>query len=527
MTGFHVDPSQMIVSSAGLTDLQAWAGQIHSGLVGSLDHAAGMAGDDDTGRAFAAKYDPAARSVVNALGRVYGQLGGTANGLYSMAMNYIRTDADVAESLMKPQELPKSSQPQCEQEPRTVQIPTAVGHQNWAVREIVSTFWPQGDPVKLRQAGQDWKRAAQLFSELGAEGDARISAVTSSSTAQAVDTMAANWAKVHDGCATSGPLLNTMQHVAYQLGEACESYASGIEDLRDTLEDLAATAATVAVAGVVLTVFTAGISDVAAAGGEAAIAVEAGAAAVALTTAIETSAEVAVLAEAAAIVDAAASALVPIAIAGGAALTLAAVSSPAAAAPGPTAPGSPFAAPGVGPLPRSPSSSFPVLPPAQQHDVRVWMAQLAADGRTSTSPGPIGKPKVDAQRAYELRVAGGTQYELYTTVPDPKRPDGQKTMNADGVRSEDGAAIDAKYVGQQKGCRSPLRLGNVDNVPDFVYESTMKSQSFEITKYGSAFQDPRNKVNHLEIITNDTKSAAYFGALMAAQNVPGETRVVP
>ncbi|KDN85589.1 hypothetical protein KCH_26060 [Kitasatospora cheerisanensis KCTC 2395] len=527
MTGFHVDPSQMIVSSAGFTDLQTWAAQIHSGLVGSLDDAAGMAGDDDTGRAFAARYDPAAQSVVNALGRVFGQLGGTANGLYSMAMNYIRTDADVAESMMQPQELPKSSDPQCEQEPRAVTIPTAVGRQNWAVREIIAKFWPQGDPVKLRQAGQDWKRAAQLFSQLGAEGDARVRAVTSSSTAQAVDSMAANWAKVHDGCATSGPLLNTMQHVAHQLGVACEAYATGIEDLRDTLENLLLMAGGVAVVGVALTVFTLGLSDVAAAGGEAAIVAEAGAAAIALTAEIEASAEIAVLAEAAAIVDAAAAAIVPVTIVGGATLMIAAVASPANAAPGLTPGSTPAPTPGVGPLPHDPASAFPLLPPAQQQEVRTWMAQLALDGRTSTSPGPIGKPKIDAQRAYELRVAGGTQYELYTTVPDPKKPSGEKTMNADGVRAEDGAAIDAKYVGQQKGCRSPLRLGNVDNVPDFVYENTMKSQSFEMTKYKSAFEDPRNKVNHLEVITNDDRSAAYFAALMTAQQVPGETRVVP
>jgi hypothetical protein len=99
-------------------------------------------------------------------------------------------------------------------------------------------------------------------------------------------------------------------------------------------------------------------------------------------------------------------------------------------------------------------------------------------------------------------------------------------MNADGVRYQDGAAVDAKYVGQQPSCKSPLRLGNVDNVPDFVYESTEKSQITEMTKYASAFQDPRNKVNHLEIITNDDKAAAYYQAMMAAQGVTGRTRIV-
>jgi hypothetical protein len=100
-------------------------------------------------------------------------------------------------------------------------------------------------------------------------------------------------------------------------------------------------------------------------------------------------------------------------------------------------------------------------------------------------------------------------------------------MDADGVRPEDGAAIDAKYIGQQNSCRSPMKLGNVDNVPDFVYQSTLKGEAFKMDKYASAFQDPRNKVNHLEVITNDPKGAAYFTALMVANKVPGETRVVP
>ncbi len=46
-----------------------------------------------------------------------------------------------------------------------------------------------------------------------------------------------------------------------------------------------------------------------------------------------------------------------------------------------------------------------------------------------------------------------------------------------------------------------------------------------MTKYSSAFNDPRNKVNHLELITNDSKAAAYFDAIMAAESVPGRTRI--
>ncbi len=75
----------------------------------------------------------------------------------------------------------------------------------------------------MRQAGADWKQLAGLMSRVGTEGDLRVQRITASSTAAAVDSFAANWAKVHDGCATEGPLLNSITNAAYKLGAACES----------------------------------------------------------------------------------------------------------------------------------------------------------------------------------------------------------------------------------------------------------------------------------------------------------------
>ncbi|MFG2527042.1 hypothetical protein [Streptomyces sp. NPDC048516] len=232
MSGFHVDPPKMLVSSAGFTDLQSWASQIHRGLVGSLDDVAGMAGDDETGHSFAGKYDPAAKAFVHALRKGVAQLGGTANGLYTMALNYIRTDADAAAKFMKPQQLPAFSSPQCDEEHRKFDIPTAVGQANWVVREIIAQFWPQGDPEKLRQAAKDWRHVGQLVSRLGTQGDKLIRTVSTSSEAKAVDSCAANWRKMHNG-GESGPLLNTLSTSAQKLASACDAYAQGIDDLRE------------------------------------------------------------------------------------------------------------------------------------------------------------------------------------------------------------------------------------------------------------------------------------------------------
>ncbi|MEV0535980.1 restriction endonuclease fold toxin-2 domain-containing protein [Kitasatospora sp. NPDC050463] len=534
MSGFHVKPSDMLVASGGFSDLQAWAGQIYQGLVGSLDAVAGMAGDDDAGKKFAAKYDPAAQKLVDAMAQVVAQLGGTANGLYTMAVNYVRTDADIAAKLMSPQKLPASStNPQCDQEPVRARIQSAAGHSgSGVVHDILAKFWPQADPTRLRQAAKGWKRLAELISRLGTEGDKRVQKVTASSTSGAVDSFAANWAKVHDGCATSGPLLNSITNAAYKLGTACEAYAQAVEDLRDTLEDLAIAAGVVAGAGIALTVFTLGISDAAAAGGEAALVAEAGTAAVAMTAAIEGSAELAVLAEAAAIVEAAEAALIPV----GAAATAAAMAGTAVVLAGATdamAAAKPpvvnTVTPGLPPLPPEPNSAYKDLTPAQQAQVTAWMAEAeaATDPRRSwTANDPLNASKAEEaeRRRYQIRVAGSTEYSLYTTLD---KPDGsQFTMNADGIRPQDGAAVDSKYIGQKPGCKSPLRLENVDNVFPIAYENVLAAQTWEASRYASAFQDPRNEpINHLEVITNDEKAAAYFDAIMAAESVPGRTRI--
>ncbi|MFJ4192247.1 restriction endonuclease fold toxin-2 domain-containing protein [Kitasatospora sp. NPDC089509] len=536
MTEFHVKPADMILSSAGFTDLHNAAAQIYRSLVFSMDDTAGMAGDDDAGKKFAAKYDPAAQKLVDAMAQVVGQLGGTANGLYTMALSYLQSDADVAAAFMAPQKLPEGASPDCDEEVAKAKLHSAAGHNDsGAVHDFLKKFWPQGDPSKLRQAGKEWKKFAELVSRLGVEGDKRVQRVTASSTSSAVTSFAQNWAKVHDGCASEGPLLNSMTNAAFKLGLACEAYAKDVEDLQDKLEDLAIGAGLIAGAGLLLTVFTLGGSDVAAAGGEAAIAAEAGTAAVAMATAVEGSAELAVLAEAAAVVDTAAANLIPVGAAFAATATTAVVlagATDAAAAPGPKPP--PFTVtPGMPPLPHDPTSPFPVLPPTQQAAIRAWMAQMEQDGRTFPADGPHAPappekpdPKINARRAYQVRVAGSTEYRLYTSVTDPEK--GRELgMDADGIRPEDGAAIDAKYIGQQKSCKSPFRLDNADGVFQFAYENTMAGETKKLEKYASALQDPRNKVTHLELITNDAKAGGYFQALMKAENVTGRVRIEP
>ncbi len=545
-SGFHVEPASLLIGSAGFADLQNWWGTIHAGLAGSLADQAGMAGDDDAGYAFAAKYQPAAQAVADEVGRLYGQLGGIANGLYTMALNYIQTDADVSVDKMKPAELPHG-QPDCDTASKRAEVPNVVGRTEGIIEGILAKFWPQGNPAKLRQAAGDWQILAQRLETLGTEGSRIAREVTTKNQSSAVDGFSRTWGQLHsDLCLAREPLINALTTAAQRLAAACQGYAEQIERQREHLEHLAEAAGIAVGVGVALTLVTGGLSDVAAGVGEAAIAGEAAVAVTEFTEAVVAADEIAVLAEVDAILEEAAASLTEItpklvgptgavseislpgstvaaATATAAGITgieaaLTAFSSQAAAAP--------YAGP-IGPAPRDPASPFPPLSPADQAAFRSWMTQMGLAGRTfpANSPDTAPKPSAAEARAYQLRVAGDTEYRLYTSVPDGKG--GERGIDADGVRPEDGAAIEAKYVAPTRGnCGSPYRLNNTDQVFQPVYEKVERAQLDEMQRYASALNDPRNKVTHVEIVTNDDKAAAYFEAMRQAQHVRGQTRII-
>lgn len=536
MNGFAVYPSIILQASAGFLDLQNWARNIHRGLIGSCDSFAGMAGDDHAGVIFASRYDKAADSVVNALARIVAQLGGTSNGLFDTAATYVNADEDVASRLGKGgYQIPSQSSPNCDQEMRTVELPSARGHASWPVSHIIAHFWPQGDPGRLRQAAEDWQRAAKLIGELADYGQDETVKVTASCQSSAIDAFQANWIRTQQA-------ITTAANAATQISSACSVYSTEIQHLRAKLQHLAEGAGAVGAVGVGLTLVTVGISDLAGGIGEGVIAADAAAAAAEMTATLSASADLAVLAEAAETVDQAAAAMIPVAESsaafsgsgGGATATLASYMTPSA--PGPL---TPFTGT-LGPIAPPQPQEFPDLSSAQQAEFRAWMAQMQADGRTKpTRMTPVGTPpNITANRAYQLRIAGDREYKLYTTVPEkdnknnrdlPGDERDEATMWADGVRPQDGAAVDAKYVNAPNApsCKSLYNIGNAGRVPDFLYSSTVAKQQYEVLRYGSAISDPRNKVNHLEIDTNDNRAASYFRLLMWMDKVPGQVRVVP
>jgi hypothetical protein len=265
---------------------------------------------------------------------------------------------------------------------------------------------------------------------------------------------------------------------------------------------LGVAAGIITVGGILLTVFTFGGSDVAAAAGDAALAADAAVAAEALAAAESELAAAAVIAEAESVIAAELAKLAAVGVVTvGVVAVTAGVANANANLAGLAMPAT------VPPLPPIPSSgTFPPYAPSEQAAATTWAATL------NTRDPNYGEP---ADRAYQVRTAG--QPERYI----PFAGGGQW---ADGYRPQDGALVDAKHV-RNLGC-SPRSL---EGLTEDVFASNMMrvKDEPEIIRYGKAISNPDNYARYLEIDTDDPETVGYWQFLAAASHVPTDVRYVP
>jgi hypothetical protein len=126
--------------------------------------------------------------------------------------------------------------------------------------KFAGLFWPQGDPGQLRQAAQAWRAAARSLRDAGSASQAAAGQVQALNQGPAIDAFGRYWGKWQGG----GGYFEVTAGACEQMATALEHYASAIDQARQRVEEIAATAATVIGIGIVLTVVTVGISDAAA-----------------------------------------------------------------------------------------------------------------------------------------------------------------------------------------------------------------------------------------------------------------------
>jgi hypothetical protein len=476
-----------------------------------------MAGDDATAHSFAAKYEPAARTLVKTIGMAGQGMAAISSRLLAMAVTYLRQEDTVASALLGKNVDTASAfaqrNDQCEPNEAYNSLPMVTGSREVHEIPVIGKFWPQGNPDKLRQTAQVWAKCAELVDDAQANAGRHAAPIKEHCSGQAFDQFAAYAATFYTSSPHGGtdinpsaPLLENVSAGCRLMHNVCNEYADAIDVCRASLIALGIGAGLIAAGGVLLTIFTFGGSDVAAAAGEAALAAEAATVAEGLAAAEAGSAAAAAVAEAEAIVAGLAARLIITASVVGAGTAIATV--PADAATAPTLPPA-VGAPGgpVGPVPPPVPPPFPLYSLEEQAAAATWV-----QGLQPREP----KYGTAADIAYQRQVAGEPERLMAGTG---------STVWADGFRTADGAIIDAKNTRGKEGC-SPRTLDKLQE-GNFMSENLATGDQDELSRYQEVIDNPANHAQYLEIDTADPSTVGYWQYLAAAQHVKNNVRYVP
>jgi hypothetical protein len=450
-------------------------------------------------------------------------MGVTASTLLATAVDHLRADQRAAGRLTKAADgsaapvdtdsFAKPPEPDCQPQNVAAALPMVTGSAQVHEIPVIGKFWPQGDPDRLRHAADRWNQAADLVDDAQRNAEqhaAPVPVYCSGATITAFQTYVRRiWAADPSGntVVDSGqPLMENVSAGCRQIARMCQQFADAIDDCRHTLIALGVAAGVITAGGVILTIFTLGGSDAAAAAADASLAAEAAVAAEALAAAEADLAAAAVVAEAESVVAGSLSQLAAVG-----ALTVATTGAVTLAGSG-TAQAAPAAFPAIAtvpPLPPGPpSGAFSMLSPADQAAARAWQAGL------DTRDPNYGTP---ADRAYQIRVAGQPEVHVFSA-------DGSTAQWADGYRPTDGALIDAKNV-RDPACTPRTLQGLQEN--SLRTQFTIVGDTNEVSDYADAIENPANHAKYLEIDVSDPVSVGYWQYLAAARGVPADVRYIP
>lgn len=518
--GFRADANAIFAASVKFLDMKNYLEQVQGGLIGDLGSTGGMAGDDDAGRNFGRAYSPAAQTTVRGIGTASAGCAAISANLLGMAWNYLLADDAAAASFIggRPQ-LNSAMAPgpqECEPSNATVTLPQVEQHHNWAVNDLIAPFWPEGDPDTLDAASTTWHLAANYLSQVIEVLVSAVNTMVADCEGVAFDAFYAYADKFVGLRGQGNALLSDLVQACNTLSTSCQNYAGQINSRRAYVKHVAEAAGIITAAGAVLTFFTFGGSDAAAAVLDAGAAADLAATGAEFAEAVEADAAVGALPEVGAELEAelekvllsVSSVTVP---ALGVRMTVGGATLDSAGGTGTIT--ATLTAAGVGPIPAPVPPFSPMLTPAQLAAFNAWLS------KQKTIPPKISANPSDT--AYQIAVAGPREYVLPTGLP----PGPGSTLAIDGIRPSDGALIDAKNV-RVVGC-TPRTLRGLQN-EDIATDILSRKDARELAKYRQVLANPANsEARYLEIDTNDQEAVGYWQFLADQKGVKTNVRYVP
>jgi uncharacterized protein YukE len=147
---------------------------------------------------------------------------------------------------------------------------------------------------------------------------------------------------------------------------------------------------------------------------------------------------------------------------------------------------------------------LPALTPEQQLAAREWRDTL----RTQTTP-----THTPAHR-YEITQTGPLNYEMHG---------GGAKINADGFRTSDALALEAKHVGSSDS--SPFVPGS--KAPDFLRDRVLADVRDELERYRDVALSGETPMRGVEVITNDPRAVPTLQQLIDETGAPARVVVRP
>ncbi|MCP9206824.1 restriction endonuclease fold toxin-2 domain-containing protein [Streptomyces sp. NEAU-Y11] len=529
MADVHVKSDQLVGISGGFNKHMNFLVEVVNALVVALGASKGMAGDDEGGRNFAKLYQGAAREAVFQMAFSTYTMGNLSANVMQMAFDFLRTDSKVAASMLNkfsPDEainmLRSPAPSQCDPTGSEDDLPEVVDKETWW--DDFTTTGPRGNPSRAKEAGKAWRKAGELLDETRISAQTGQQILVKDWAGQAV-TGFVSYFDIFIGrgdrpskTTQNEALLANIATACHEIADSCDAYAGHVEDAKndklwsppdsvyDNDNDHGLNEAVCADTKINGLGRIPGILD---GSGRRAKLPEPSAPWDPGLPSIFPAPPLRVPMPAIPV-----AAKAPGGTPGPSSVLLAFYERPDHLKPKPPRPGvNP-----KGPIPPEPGAKR--LSPAEQARFRKWMSGLHqhdfANNRTEKDP---------ANR-YQADTAGYPEYDL------PLPPDGGKknVQQADGLRAEDGYALDAKYVKKPNSCESPRTLEKLQ-LPDDVKKpweiSNHGGDNREIRDYGRAINADGSKVKGLEVITNGPETMAYWQYLMAKQGVPGSVRYHP
>nr|WP_246531133.1 restriction endonuclease fold toxin-2 domain-containing protein [Streptomyces bathyalis] len=168
--------------------------------------------------------------------------------------------------------------------------------------------------------------------------------------------------------------------------------------------------------------------------------------------------------------------------------------------------------------PNPPDARFPALTAPQQQRFKTWLTSLPQKPYTG------GNPQSN-EASYQMRVSGSPEYGVHI----PRGISASNRLMVDGMRDRDGMAVEAKYVKNEgRDCYRTVdelrRAHHGESRRDFMFEKDRE----ELVKYQAAVQHPGNsEMRGVETVTNYRDAVPYWRVMMAAYGIKGYSRYVP